>query len=1022
MKKHGLKIAIMLGSSVLLGTTACGSADSEIPVVPVQFSFTLKFETRGTTNKLYVGDVDRLVAVPTIVDEGRTYEFSSNNEDAVSINKNTGDFTVHAVPDNAKHTVRLSAKETKSGKTAGLTLTIAPKPTKFDGGKNYSDDNTEKTKIIGALEEYAMKNFLTGMPLFENGGWIRYSSRVDLPVTNYISGYGFGLLREGRLTAVNTKVPSEYGSLLLSSMTSDPSTINAWTAQGSQVSDLNGYITSSFWGTKLSSNKKGYDWYSILATRNEPEAIYEEENAKGLYNTWRVYLHVGEDKNGNPISKENGGIFYRSATSTQYDGMPIRAMDYMFAFKNLLNGTSDTIRGNELATDTSYGFRGANQFNKATKGLSAAAIDQKFNQWTGIEEHADNGKLGIKLGWASDTEPYIDFTFINAIDQFTAKYTLSSNLYSPLPQSYLEWLAGSLGLSGWPQASKKYGTISGVSIPAHVLNVGPFFLSKWASNEVVFLRNDEWYEVNSTTYRIPGVMMTVLDPTADSDIVFNTFNTGILDSTGIPKSHIEEAGKGDPTTGAKDYETVGDSTFKLNVNAATQTRWNELFGPSGTVKPGVEYYSCKPWMSNFNFLKGLFWSIDRKTFAANRGVKPSVNYFADTYLSDPTNPDPTKRSYNNTEYHAAALRSFGIDPTDGKYGYDENNAKSYFRTAIRELIDGGKIDVGTPSNPTTIEIDIWWMSSTDPKEYGIDIAYYMEKAFNAVGTSFGVNLKVNNPYVTLWEEVYDQHLQIGRFDLGFGAISGNTLNPLNFLEVLKSNNSSGFTLNWGADTSKVDDNNPIVYDGCSWSYDALWAAGDHGVIATGGEETKAVNECYLTNPVDPSTEEILVGGDLRNGGRVRVPTVFAKVEGLGIEFKVEKIQLNILGSEGLEITGEDIIKVLDGQGNVEELKFDLSLGVCEQINDDLFNLQSVQVLYTQLRNQYIGHYDDPDYLRKEDELKHLFTYGNYGIYWDVDVHYSYVIGGGNTVENFITAAKSKDQQPTRALSAHFAQK
>ena len=97
------------------------------------------------------------------------------------------------------------------------------------------------------------------------------------------------------------------------------------------------------------------------------------------------------------------------------------------------------------------------------------------------------------------------------------------------------------------------------------------------------------------------------------------------------------------------------------------------------------------------------------------------------------------------------------------------------------------------------------------------------------------------------------------------------------------------------------------------------------------------------------------------------------------------------------------------------------MGVCEQINNDLFNLQTVQ--YTLLRNQYYNDWENPEYIKKEDELKHLFTYGNYGIYWDVDVHYSYVITGGNTVENFITAAKSKDQQPTRAsLFAQFAQK
>ena len=72
----------------------------------------------------------------------------------------------------------------------------------------------------------------------------------------------------------------------------------------------------------------------------------------------------------------------------------------------------------------------------------------------------------------------------------------------------------------------------------------------------------------------------------------------------------------------------------------------------------------------------------------------------------------------------------------------------------------------------------------------------------------------------------------GQFDIGFGSISGNTYDPLNFLEVLKSDNSSGFTLNWGTDTNEVTDK--LIYDNKFWSFDALWTAADQGAYVQDG--------------------------------------------------------------------------------------------------------------------------------------------------------------------------------------------
>ena len=51
-------------------------------------------------------------------------------------------------------------------------------------------------------------------------------------------------------------------------------------------------------------------------------------------------------------------------------------------------------------------------------------------------------------------------------------------------------------------------------------------------------------------------------------------------------------------------------------------------------------------------------------------------------------------------------------------------------------------------------------------------------------------------------------------------------------KVLKSDNTSGFTLNWGLDTSEIntDTGNYINYDGKIWSFDGLWTAATKGAL------------------------------------------------------------------------------------------------------------------------------------------------------------------------------------------------
>ena len=164
----------------------------------------------------------------------------------------------------------LKENETISENKQVLNVDITDKSNPANGGFNYaSTSGTEaiatRTEILGKLEKYAVESHLTGITLFENGGYVKYSSRLDIPTDEYITGFGFGILSEGDITDDLPGATEKYKRYYHSAQSSNPGKINAMDDTGSQVSDLSGYITSTYWGTKMNNTKNGYDWYPILA-------------------------------------------------------------------------------------------------------------------------------------------------------------------------------------------------------------------------------------------------------------------------------------------------------------------------------------------------------------------------------------------------------------------------------------------------------------------------------------------------------------------------------------------------------------------------------------------------------------------------------------------------------------------------------------------------------------------------------------------------------------------------------------
>lgn len=722
------------------------------------------------------------------------------------------------------------------------------------GAQQFVDSSyAERTKILGQIEKYAVDHALTGLPLYSDSGYQMINPRIVKGVNTYITGYGFSTLRDGYINGklageTNEKFQNYYHNW----SASDPGSIDAWNTEGSEISDLHANVASTYYGNRLNEDKTGYEWYPILATQEhmwpvEGGTVNKTPTAEELHTTWRMHVRTGE----------SGNVTYRTASTLAdrkaFDGRKVVLEDYITTFKYMLNGANKLFRGTEMAKKTGKGaIAGVANYYSKTAGAGVV----------GLNETADFSGVGIKAGTDADGD-YLEFTYQTPVNRFYAMYSCNSDLYAPLPAEFIKLVGTNLG---------NYSSDKSTSPVDNILSTGPFMLETWETDKLItFARNDEWYErkENANLYRIGGIHTDILTGYAtDKNIAFMQYLNNKLDAAGVPSDYLTQY-----STHKDAVAIPGTGTWKLNLNTCTPTLWESLFGENGTITRTQkdEYWNVKPWMSNENFVRGLFYSIDRQNFATSMGGTPCIDYFSDIYLSNPE----TGESYNSTKEHKAALENFWGSTVE-TYGYSASLAQAAFSAALDELLAAGSITTAT----TEMKLEIVWMYQNQIKSEGSLIAGYMTKAFDAAAEAKGlpVRLKVEQSAVTIWNHVYYNHLMVGKFDLAFGSISGNPLDPLNFMEVLKSDNSSGFTLNWGSDTSIVDDTEEaLVYDGKRWSFDGLWDAADHGVVLD--EEGQPLEPVAITTTsITEAASSIAVQGNIEvtnfDGLEVDIAAIF----------------------------------------------------------------------------------------------------------------------------------------------------
>ena len=664
-------------------------------------------------------------------------------------------------------------------------------PELADGAFSYAYASGEvKTEILGKLEKFAVESKLTGLTLYGDGGYVLYQPSVVKGTNQYVPGFGFGVLSSGSINAdLEGENNAAWKRYYHSFETSDPQSLNYMDDKGAVVGDLIGYVSAGYYTTYLNEEGNGYDWVGDLATNDRPIPM-NLNDATGMATKFEIPVKVGS------------ALKYKT-NSTKYA-----------AFNNREVKLEDYVTPYQIYYTQSYGLE------RSAENLDGPGSIKGSQAYYDKSADSFNAEAWANIGITTEVRDgvsYIQFEFNQACTPFYAMYYLASSMFAPVPEDFIKEIGGgdlAAGVANWGKNSQD----GSENILDHVLSTGPYTLERWdADQQIVFQKNPNYDDKNGKYYKIAGVHLNILSAqSTDPEAALNEFLDNKLHACGVPSTKLDVY-----VTDPRCTMTADSSTYKLNLNTCDAELWNELFGPQGTISKGSTW-EVEPAMNNKDFVDGLSFGLDRKTLATSLGRTPTANYFGSAYMQDPENGI----SYNATEAHKNAISSLvGEAAGTDEYGYSLTQAKASFKKAAQQLIDDGIYEEGD-----TIHIEIAWQTQAQINTTHNPIKAMYEEAFNTDDNP--LKLEVDSWVGATWSDVYYEKMMKGQFDIGFGSISGNTYDPLNFLEVLKSDNSSGFTLNWGTDTNEVTDK--LLYDGKYWSFDGLWTAADRGAYLVQG--------------------------------------------------------------------------------------------------------------------------------------------------------------------------------------------
>ncbi len=884
-KKKFLAFSVLSLSSVLLmaGVTGCGPTKANVEYGGTKAFSSDYFDCYMTQQQ---GDVEELVTTSrmTLLESGATgvkiHSYSAPKHSTISWSvedasgKATKDVTIAedgtvTLPEVSSgrkdYKIWCIAKEdVEEGephqvKTA-IDLTVVPKGSIATGEQDLRGLSTEQMlSTFSGAEALALETGLAGMNFWAYGGYQKISSRVhttrseDGKITSglYVPGFGFGNSIYGYLAEDNPKeTNSAWKRYYHTENSNQPTGVNYFKSSGNDISERWSTFNAPLFGKLL--NDEDCDIYvPSMASIAEPIPCDEDGNeltgeaAAGTHAHWKVKVNVGDKIKYRNIGTTNGKA---------YDGRAVALEDYLTPY--ILKYTQYTGCANvSQLLDT---FVGDADYYKATATQPVGA-DGKPVKIT-VESFLANFP-GITL---RESDNSLIFHLTKPITSDFAAYRLNESGFMPL-----EFIQDTLGGGDIIAGLTKYGNKveeGGVTVSNpedNVLSTGPYILEKVTEDKIVMKRNADWYvktdPAGREVYKLEGMVETkntMLQKDTSFELAYQQYTNGYTEVSSIPTSKLNDM-KNDPDT--LHIENTGEKNG-VSFNCLNRVDYDYLFGGeafdahalsgqffggytlgsagdpevrSSMLEGGVDW-TVKAIMGNHNFQKGLNTGYNRDEFAETLGRKGFSDYFGDINKMTPK----ADTRYNDSDAHLNAVKSVfgeaGI-PTDSK-----EQGVAYFKKAIKEEIEAGRLVLGTAEAPTTIKLNVNWQSSTWVDFQGTAIFSRIEETINEAIKSNTAWMDGTSPLIKItfeqtsegtgtydWMNAYAK-VALGQYDIAQASISGGEYEVFNETGLWESFNIDySLTIHHALVTNIPS--SYITFNGKYYSLDSLYYGYSYGI-------------------------------------------------------------------------------------------------------------------------------------------------------------------------------------------------
>ena len=664
-------------------------------------------------------------------------------------------------------------------KTIFITVVNTTYPTGF---YDYKFANTElRHTFMAAAESYLLNNMYAGVPLFANGGFALYSGRLQLPVSEFVPVMGFG---------------TDFAT-----MSADDSTVLMDDGLAGNVGEYT--YRSTIYANPTTLLHWVYDdavSSTVIERFSDALYIYEFNDDK------TGYVVVPSMAASNPIPIDYTVNQFGTLLSKTWQ-IPLRD-DLVWAFNSatVTTGYDMTIDANDFVE--TYELALTEHWFRAISG--GGDFLSETSQIVNAQEFVNGEATWAEVGINKVDDLTIEFIFVNDMSEWDIREWLSSFVMNPIQMDLYDDLT--TGTDG--ESVTTYGTT-----PETTAYTGAFILDYYEQDKILrYVENPDFHDPDAYFYT--HYTYSVIE---DADIRFNEFIAGKIETVTLPTTKYEEY-KTHP--GLK--RIPGATTFRMMINGL------------GTVEAQQEQFEGSTWvpeplLANQDFKMAMFFAIDRQKLAEEVLKTSTTNMFlfSDAYLVDAELGVP----YRSTDEGVGVGE--GLSPSTHGFNFDASVA--YYKLAINALVADGTYTAGTASSPLEIELAFHIFSGSESQELmGAYIKTAFEEAFQDDVNHVNI---IINVIAKDFPGIYYNYMMTGDFDLSIGGISGSQLDAASFLDTYSSDNRSGFTLNWGIDTSKADieviyyDLNNVLHREM-WSFDAIASVLVGEVYVSSGAEAE----------------------------------------------------------------------------------------------------------------------------------------------------------------------------------------